>query len=107
MNDNIINRSRTLVNQEALNSLEEVEQKKAEKTIKNWLKIQKIVKVVQSLEEIMEEQHEDHINKLKNKIHEFYELKLKTREIYNDIKFLKLNAEGNSPDNKPLDYFSS
>ena len=105
MNDNIINRSRTLVNPGALNSLEEEEQKKAEKTIKNWLEIQKIVKVVQSLEEMMEEQHEDHINKLNNIIREFYELKIETREIYNDIKFLKLNAEGNNPDKRPYDYF--
>jgi hypothetical protein len=87
------------------NTLEELQQKKAEKTIKNWLEIQKIVKVLQSLEEMMDEQHLDHNNKLEGKVRELYEFKIKSRKIHDDIKFLKLNAEGNPPRERPLDYY--
>ena len=84
---------------------EEIQQKKAEKTINNWLEIQKKVKEIQSLEEMMDEQHEDHNNKFEEKARELYTLKIKSRKIYNDIKYLKLNAEGNAPSERPLDCY--
>jgi hypothetical protein len=60
---------------------------------------------LQSLEEMMDEQHLDHINKLEGKVRELYEFKIKSRKIHDDIKFLKLNAEGNPPRERPLDYY--
>ena len=103
--DDLIKKSKTMIGPGELLSAEEIQQKKAEKTIKNWLEIQKKVKVVQSLEDMMEEQHEEHKNKLEAKVKELYELKIKQRKIYNDIKFYKLNAEGNAPKERPLDYY--
>ena len=105
MNEINLMKSRTMVEPGDANTLEELQQKKAEKTIKNWLEIQKIVKVLQSLEEMMDEQHLDHNNKLEGKVRELYEFKIKSRKIHDDIKFLKLNAEGNPPRERPLDYY--
>ena len=100
---NALQKTRTLIDKSV--TQEEIQQKKAEKTINNWLEIQKKVKEVQSLEEMMDEQHEDHNNKLEAKARELYTLKIKSRKIYNDIKYLKLTAEGNPPSERPLDNY--
>ena len=104
MNEITLMKSKTMAEPGDINTLEELQQKKAEKTIKSWLEIQKIVKVLQSLEEMMDEQHKDHYTKLQGKLRELYEFKIKSRKIHDDIKFLKLNAEGNPPRERPLDY---
>ena len=102
---NILQKSKTMMEPGGGESAEEIQQKKAEKTIKNWLEIQKTVKVVLSLEEMMEEQHEEHRNKLNSKLKELYEIKVKSRKIYDDIKFLKINAEGSETKERPLGYY--
>ena len=86
-------------------SAEERRQKRAEKTIENWLDLQKVVKELESLEEMMDEQHEDHMKNLTSKLIELFTLKIKSRNIYDDIKFLKLSAEVNSSAKRPLDYY--
>jgi len=86
-------------------SSEELRQKRAEKTIENWLGLQKVVKELESLEEMMDEQHEDHMKNLTSKLIELFTLKIKSRNIYDDIKFLKLSAEVNSSAKRPLDYY--
>ena len=86
-------------------SAEELRQKRAEKTIENWLGLQKVVKELESLEEMMDEQHEDHMKNLTSKLIELFTLKIKSRNIYDDIKFLKLSAEVNSSAKRPLDYY--
>ena len=86
-------------------SAEELRQKRAEKTIENWLDLQKVVKELESLEEMMDEQHEDHMKNLTSKLIELFTLKIKSRNIYDDIKFLKLSAEVNSSAKRPLDYY--
>ena len=86
-------------------SAEELRQKRAEKTIENRLDLQKVVKELESLEEMMDEQHEDHMKNLTSKLIELFTLKIKSRNIYDDIKFLKLSAEVNSSAKRPLDYY--
>ena len=102
--DQMISRSRTMVEKDSINSAEEIQKNQVEKIIKNWLEIQKTIKVLQSLEEMMEEQHKEHQNKIQKIIKDYYEIKIQERKIYDDIKFLKLNTEGNSPKKRPLDY---
>ena len=105
MNVEPLKRSITSLEPGAPSSAEEIRQKRAEKTINNWLSLQKIVKELESLEEMMDEQHEDHIENLENKVLELFKLKIESRKIYNDIKFLKLKAEGNSLAKRPPDYY--
>ena len=105
MNADPLRRSKTSLEPGAANSAEEIRQKRAEKTINNWLSLQKIVKELESLEEMMDEQHEDHIENLEKKVMELFRLKIESRKIFNDIKFLKLKAEGNSSVKRPPDYY--
>ena len=105
MNVEPLQRSKTSVEPGAAKSAEEIRQKRAEKTINNWLSLQKIVKELESLEEMMDEQHEDHIENLEKKVLELYKLKIESRKVYNDIKFLKLRAEGSLEEKRPPDYY--
>ena len=84
---------------------EDINQKAVEKTIKNWIEIQRLVKMEQSLEDMINEQHEDHGNKLDMKVKELFNAKLKTRKLYDDIKYLKLNTEGSALQDRPLEYY--
>ena len=102
--ESTITKSKTMMEPGGINSAEELQQKKAEKIIKNWLEIQRIVKVLVSLEEMIDEQHADHKIKIEGKVRELFDLKIKSRKIYNDIKFLKLNAEGNPLAERPKEY---
>ena len=76
-------------------SLGETELADIDTTINKWLNLQKILKESQSLEKIIEKQHLDNYDQMKKYIHDFYELKIKSRKIYEKIKFLKMNSEGN------------
>ena len=105
MNEDQLKRSVTSLDQGAILSTEELRQKRAEKTINSWLSLQKIVKELESLEEMMDEQHEDHIENLEKKVLELYKLKIESRKVYNDIKFLKLRAEGSLEEKRPPDYY--
>ena len=105
MEDNIIKKSKTVIEPGGADTTEEIQIKKAEKIINNWLEIQKTVKTLQSLEEMMEEQHEDHKNKLESIVREHFTLKIKSRKLYNDIKDLKLDAENNASKKISLDYY--
>ena len=67
--------------------------KNIETTINKWLNLQKIIKESQSLEKIIEKQHKDNFEQMKKYIDEFYNLKLKARKLYEDIKFLKKRTE--------------
>ena len=67
--------------------------KNIETTINKWLNLQKIIKESQSLEKIIEKQHKDNFEQMKKYIDEFYNLKLKARKLYEDIKFLKMKTE--------------
>ena len=61
--------------------------------LKIILNLQKIIKESQSLEKIIEKQHKDNFEQMKKYIDEFYNLKLKARKLYEDIKFLKMRTE--------------
>ena len=67
--------------------------KNIETTINKWLNLQKIIKESQSLEKIIEKQHKDNFEQMKKYIDEFYNLKLKARKLYEDIKFLKMRTD--------------
>ena len=64
-----------------------------EKTIQKWLLLQKTVKEEITLEEIILKQQQDDFNQLRTYFKDFYELKLKTRKAYEDIRNLKLGGE--------------
>ena len=67
--------------------------KNIDATINKWLNLQKIIKESQSLEKIIEKQHTENLSQLKKDIHSYYNLKLKTRKLFNDIKNLKIRTE--------------
>ena len=64
-----------------------------EETIQKWLVLQKTVKEEITLEEIILNQQQDDFNKLRKFFKEFYELKLKSRKAYEDIRNLKLSGD--------------
>ena len=73
---------------------ENIEKKKLiEETIQKWLLLQKTVKEEITLEEIILKQQQDDFDKLKTYFKDFYELKLKTRKAYEDIRNLKLSGD--------------
>ena len=61
--------------------------------INKWITIQKILKEGQNLEKIIEKQHLDAFEQIKKNIHDFYKLNIKSRKIYEDIKFLKFGSD--------------
>ena len=69
--------------------------KLVEETIQKWLLLQKTVKEEITLEEIILKQQQDDFNKLKTYFKDFYDLKLKSRKAYEDIRNLKLSGENN------------
>ena len=74
--------------------IETIEKKKLiEDTIQKWLLLQKTVKEEITLEEIILKQQQDDFNQLRTYFKDFYELKLKTRKAYEDIRNLKLGGE--------------
>ena len=81
--------------------------KKIDLTINKWLNLQKILKENQSLEKIIETQHLENFNKLKEYIHTFYELKIKSRKIYKEIEILKMRADWINISNKKETYLAS
>ena len=85
--------------------IEITEKKKLmEETIQKWLILQKTVKEEITLEEIILKQQEDDFNKLKTYFQDFYELKLKTRKAYEDIRNIKL-GEDNEKNNQIKEYY--
>ena len=68
-------------------------QKDINSIINKWLNLQKILKESQSLEKIIEKQHLDNYSQMKKYIHDFYKLKIKSRKLYDDIKYLKSGSE--------------
>ena len=75
--------------------------------ISRWLSLQKILKESQSLENIIEKQHQDNLTKMKELVHTFYELKIKSRKLYNDIKISKMRAEGMNVSNEKEFYLAN
>ena len=69
------------------------EKKLVEDTIQKWLLLQKTVKEEITLEEIILKQQQDDFNKLRTYYKDFYELKVKSRKAYEDIKNLKLTGD--------------
>ena len=61
--------------------------------INNWVGMQKILKEGQNLEKIIEKQHLDVFDQIKKYIQDYYKLNIKSRKLYEDIKFLKLGSE--------------
>ena len=84
---NILESKLTMGNEELY---EADEKKKIEETIQKWLLLQKTVKEEITLEEIILKQQESDFNHLKDYFRQYYELKLKSRKIYEDIRNLKL-----------------
>ena len=79
--------------------MESREKKKLiEEIIQKWLLLQKTVKEEITLEEIILNQQQDDFNKLRKFFKEFYELKLKSRKAYEDIRQLKLSGENTKND---------
>ena len=75
-------------------------------TINRWLELQKIIKENQSLEKIIEKQHTENFNEMKKYFHTFYNLKLKTRILFNDIKYLKARTESEDETNEKEYYLT-
>ena len=69
-------------------------QKNIESTINKWIDLQNILKESQSLQKIIEKQHLTNYEQMVKCIYDFYDLKIKERKIYEDIKFLKMHSEG-------------
>ena len=67
--------------------------KMVEETIQKWLLLQKTVKEEITLEEIITKQQNNDIEKFKEYFREFYDSKIKSRKIYEDIRNLKINEE--------------
>ena len=67
--------------------------KEIDATINKWLNLQKIVKESQSLENIISQENEGKIEQMKKHINDFYDLKLKARKLYKDVKFIKLRID--------------
>ena len=84
---NILESKLTMGNEELY---EADEKKRIEETIQKWLLLQKTVKEEITLEEIILKQQESDFNHLKDYFRQYYELKLKSRKIYEDIRNLKL-----------------
>ena len=79
---------------------EEDEKKMVEETIQKWLLLQKTVKEEITLEEVIINQQKEDYSKLKGYYKEYYNLKLKSRKIYEDIKKLKKYEEKKNTENK-------
>ena len=69
---------------------EEQKQKLVEKIINKWLNLQKIIKEEITLEDVIIKQQEDDTDNLKSFFVKYYQAKLNTRKIWNDINKLKL-----------------
>ena len=76
-------------------------------TINKWLNLQKILKENQSLEKIIETQHLENFNKMKEYIHTFYELIIKSRNLYEDIKILEMREDWINISNKKEFYIAN
>ena len=79
---------------------EEDEKKKIEETIQKWLLLQKTVKEEITLEEIIINQQKEDYSKIKGYYKEYYDLKIKSRKIYEDIRKLKTYEERKNTENK-------
>ena len=69
---------------------EEQEHKLVEKIINKWLNLQKIIKEEITLEDVIIKQQQDDTDNLKSFFVKYYQTKLNTRKIWNDINKLKL-----------------
>ena len=81
------------INNEANNNdiiSEEQKQKLVGKIINKWLNLQKIIKEEITLEDVIIKQQEDDTDNLKSFFVKYYQAKLNTRKIWNDINKLKL-----------------
>ena len=67
--------------------------KMIEETVQKWLLLQKTVKEEITLEDIIRKQQENDTNKLREYIRDYYDLKIKSRKIYEDIRNLKTYEE--------------
>ena len=66
---------------------------KSDSIINKWLNLQKILKESKGLEKMIEKQHSENIKLIKNNFQSFYELKIKSRKLYEDIKNLKISRD--------------
>ena len=67
--------------------------KMVEETIQKWLLLQKTVKEEITLEEIINKQQQNDNDKLKQYFRDFYDLKIKSRKIFEDIRNIKITDE--------------
>ena len=77
-----------IINNEIIS--EEQKQKLVEKIITKWLNLQKIIKEEITLEDVIIKQQQDDTDNLKSFFVKYYQAKLNTRKIWNDINKLKL-----------------
>ena len=80
----------TSVSSTDTNLSESLFQKQIDSTIDKWSNLQKILKENQSLEKNIEKQHLENYNQMKQYLNDFYKLKITSRKLYEDIKFLKM-----------------
>ena len=71
--------------------------KLVEETIQKWLLLQKTVKEEITLEEIINKQQQTDNDKLKQYFRDFYDLKIKSRKIFEDIRNIKITDESKKP----------
>ena len=78
------------------------EKKLIDETVQKWLLLQKTVKEEITLEEIILNQQQSDFNNLKNLFKQYYEFKLKSRKINEDIRNLKINAKNKNDKNAEI-----
>ena len=84
----------------------EANQKKlVEEIIQKWLLLQKTVKEEITLEEIITKQQENDTKKLKEYFREFYNIKIKSRKVFEDIKNLKIYEDKKNNDKTKIKEF--
>ena len=77
--------------------------KMVEETIQKWLLLQKTVKEEITLEEIINKQQQKYNDKLNQYFRDFYDLKIKSRKIFEDIRNIKIADESKKA--KPKEYY--
>ena len=76
------------------------QKKRVEEIIQKWLFLQKTVKEEITLEEIITKQQENDTKKLKEYFREFYNIKIKSRKVFEDIKNLTIYEDPKKSNDK-------
>ena len=94
--NNKINKSNSSKNEKKIMKVEENDrQSNNELILEKWSKLQKIIKEEMILKKVIIEQQQLDFSKLKKNFTEYYSIKLKIRETYEEIEALKISNINN------------